>query len=101
MNTKRKPNHPGMILQELYLKPRGITISAFAEAMECTRKHISNVIHGKARIEADLATRIATVLGTTPQLWLNLQNTVDLFEAAQHRKRWKPTRVFYSETPIA
>ena len=73
-DLNRKPTLPGEILHELYLKRGKITIKGFADAIGCTPKHISNVIHGKARIEAELATRIAAVLGTSIELWLNLQN---------------------------
>lgn len=90
-----KPSLPGEILHELYLKRSGITIKAFAEAIGCTPKHVSNVIHGKARIEAELATRIAAVLGTSVELWLRLQNTCDMWNAQQKMKGWKPKKVFY------
>jgi addiction module HigA family antidote len=94
-NPNLKPSLPGEILHELYLKRSGITIKAFAEAIGCTPKHVSNVIHGKARIEAELATRIAAVLGTTVELWLRLQNTTDMWNARQKMKGWKPNRIFY------
>jgi addiction module HigA family antidote len=96
LKRNRKPTIPGEILNKLYLKERGITIKAFAEAVGCTPKHISNVIHGKARIEAELATRIAAVLGTTVQLWLNLQNSTDIWDAGYKMKGWKPSKTFYA-----
>jgi antitoxin HigA-1 len=95
-NPNRKPSLPGEILHELYLKRSGITIKAFAEAAGVTPKHISNVIHGKARIEAELATRIAAVLGTSVEVWLNLQNTTDIWNARQKMKNWKPSHVFHN-----
>jgi addiction module HigA family antidote len=94
-NLERKPSLPGEILHELYLKRNGITIKSFAEAIGCTPKHISNVIHGKARIEAELATKIAAVLGTTIEIWLNLQNTTDVWNARQKMRDWKPKRTFH------
>ncbi len=95
-NPNVKPSLPGEILSELFLKDRKITIKAFAEAIGCTPKHISNVIHGKARIEAELATKIAAVLGTSVEIWLNLQNTTDMWDARQKMKNWKPKTVFYN-----
>ena len=95
LKRNRKPSLPGEILKELFLKDRGITIKAFADAVGVTPKHMSNVIHGKARIEAELATRIAAVLGTTEQVWLNLQNSTDLWEARQKMKGWKPKHIFH------
>lgn len=83
-------------MHELFLKDRKITIKAFADAVGCTPKHISNVIHGKVRIEADLATKISDVLAATVEIWLNLQNTMDVWNARQKMKDWKPKTVFYN-----
>lgn len=94
-NSNVKPSLPGEILHELYLKRSKITIKVFAEAIGVTPKHISNVIHGKARIEAELATRIAAALGTSVELWLNLQNTTDMWNARQKMKGWKPNKTFH------
>jgi antitoxin HigA-1 len=79
----RRPTSPGEILRQLYLDPREISIARFAEAVGVTRKHMSNVVNGHAAITAELATRIATVLETTPEYWLNLQNAVDLYDARE------------------
>lgn len=79
----RRPTTPGEILRQLYLDPHEISIPRFAEAVGVTRKHMSNVVNGHAAITAELATRIADALGTTPEYWLNLQNAVDLYDARQ------------------
>ncbi len=94
----RKPNLPGTLLQELFLKPRGIGITDFAKAVGVTRKHISNVVHGRARIEAELATRFAIVLGTSADVWMNAQKAVDLWHAKQAMKHWKPSRYFPADS---
>src|SRR5271154_6868663 len=94
-SPNRRPSLPGEILHELYMRRSGITIKAFADAIGVTPKHMSNVIHGKARIEAELATRIATVLRTSVELWLNLQNDTDMWNARQKLKGWKPARIFH------
>jgi antitoxin HigA-1 len=79
----RRPNLPGEILAELYLASHEISISKFAEACGVTRKHMSQIVNGHAAITAEMATRMAAVLGTTAQYWLNLQNAVDLFDARE------------------
>jgi len=80
---KRRPTPPGEILAELYLRPRGVSIARFADAAGVTRKHMSGIVNGRAAITAETATRIATVLGTSAQYWLNLQNAVDLYDAGK------------------
>ncbi len=89
---KRRPSSPGEILAELYLAPRHISIARFAEAVGVSRKHMSAIVNGRAAITADTATRIALVLGTTAQFWLNLQNAVDMHDAQQRltESRSKP-----------
>lgn len=86
----RRPTPPGMLLQELYLRPRGITIGRFAEATELSRKHISNIIHGRAALSAETAVKFGRALGTTSKLWINLQHAVDVFDAEQKLKKWRP-----------
>lgn len=80
---KRRPSLPGEILVERYLAPHGISIAKFAEAVGVSRKHLSAIVNGRATITADTATKMALVLGTTAQFWLNLQNAVDLYDARQ------------------
>jgi len=79
--TTRRPSTPGAILAERYLAPHEISIAAFARACGVSRKHMSGIVHGHVAINADMAARIAAALGTTAELWLNLQNAVDVFDA--------------------
>jgi addiction module HigA family antidote len=79
----RRPSLPGEILAELYLAPHEISIARFAEACGVTRKHMSSIVNGHAAITAEMAARMAAVLGTTAQYWLNLQNAVDLYDAQE------------------
>lgn len=79
----RRPSLPGEILAELYLASHEISIAAFAEACGVSRKHMSGIVNGRAAITADMAARMAAVLGTSAQYWLNLQNAVDLYDAEE------------------
>lgn len=91
--VRRRPTHPGKILRNHYLAPRGLTVSELARASGLTRKHVSNIVNGSAPISPESALRIAKVLGTTPQLWLNLQSRVDLYDARLKLKSWRPAAV--------
>ncbi len=90
----RRPTAPGQVLAELYLEPHEVSIAKFAEAAGVSRKHMSAIINGRAAITAETATRIATALGTTAQFWLNLQNSIDLFDARSKLKgKQRPRRL--------
>lgn len=90
----RRPTNPGMILRELYLKPRGIKQSAFHAAIELSAKQLSLIINGHAPIMPEVAVKIGRALGTSAELWLNLQRAVDVYDAEEKLKRWKPTQSY-------
>ncbi len=87
MRQPTNPFHPGEILLEEFLKPAGLTQTAFAEKVGWTRARLSELIHGKRGITADAALDLADALGTSAKLWMNLQATYDLDRAAKRRKR--------------
>lgn len=58
-----------------------ITQAALADALDLSRFTVNQIITGHRRITADVALRLARVLGTTPDLWLDMQKRVDLFKA--------------------
>ena len=83
MKRTREPNHPGKILYELYLEGLGITLTDFADSIGVSRKAISAIVNGHKRVTPEMALRFAKAFNTTPELWLNLQQTYDLWMARQ------------------
>lgn len=72
------PIHPGEILAEEYLAPLGITQHRLAVDIEVPPRRINEIVHGKRRITADTALRLARYFGTSERFWLNLQARYDL-----------------------
>ncbi|MFP6731012.1 MAG: HigA family addiction module antitoxin [Alphaproteobacteria bacterium] len=97
IRRNRKPTAPGTILRSYYLAPRNLSINRFSKAAGLTRKHVSNIVNGHAGITSETAYRFSQVLGTTPQFWLNLQNSVDLYETSQRLSSWRPTEIHSAE----
>jgi len=83
----RAPTHPGIILEEEFLKPLGMTQVALAKKMAVPIQRINTIVTGKRGVTADTAILLAEVLGTSPEFWMNLQNRVDLWEAKKERAR--------------
>jgi addiction module HigA family antidote len=79
----RNPPHPGEVLQELWLEPADVTVTAAALALGCSRKHVSSIVNGRAAITADMALRLAAWLKTEPESWLRMQAAFDLWQASQ------------------
>ena len=81
----KNPFHPGEILLEEFLEPKGITQAAFAEKIGWTKTRLNELIKGKRGITAAAALDLAEALGTSAKLWMNLQATYDLDKAAKAR----------------
>ncbi|WP_236980406.1 HigA family addiction module antitoxin [Membranihabitans maritimus] len=88
MTLKRgmQPEHPGKILREIYLSPLEITITDAAKKLGITRKTLSQLVNGHMGISAEMALRLSIALNTTPELWLNMQQSYDLWFASQKMK---------------
>jgi addiction module HigA family antidote len=74
-----------MLLEE-FLRPAGKTQTEFAQALGWTKARLNELIKGKRGVTAEAALDLAEALGTSPRLWMNLQATFDLAEAARKRK---------------
>lgn len=68
------PIPPGEILFEEFMQPLGIGINALARDLDVPPGRISEIVNGKRAITADTALRLARCLGTSAELWLNLQS---------------------------
>src|SRR6266481_4799317 len=78
MSKKLKPMHPGEVLREEFLTPLKMSAGALAKACDLPRTRIERIASEQTGITADTALRLGKALGTTPQLWLNLQNDYDV-----------------------
>jgi addiction module HigA family antidote len=86
MKTKKlAPIHPGEILSEEFMKPRGLSQNALARALNVPPRRINEIVLEKRGITADTALRLARYFGTTAELWAGLQSDYDL-RLARHEK---------------
>jgi antitoxin HigA-1 len=78
MSKRLPPVHPGEVLREEFLVLLKLSAGALARKMDVPRTRIERIAEEKTGITADTALRLSKALGTTPQLWLNLQTDYDL-----------------------
>ncbi len=100
MSSKKiAPIHPGEILLEEFLKPMGISQNRLALDIRVPSRRINEIVHGKRRITADTALRLAKYFDMSPQFWLGLQMDYDLDIAEdQLAKRLKSEIQVYQPT---
>ena len=78
MTEKLAPIHPGEVLLEEFLKPMNLSQNQLALATRVPARRINEIVHGKRRVTADTALRLARFFGVSPQFWLGLQMDYDL-----------------------
>jgi antitoxin HigA-1 len=79
--TGRAPTHPGEMLLEEFLKPLGITQSAFAVRLGVSFPRLNEIINARRSVTSDTALRLARVTGMSADFWLGLQQDWDLWHA--------------------
>lgn len=78
MSKTMEPIHPGEVLYEDFLVPLGVTQHRLAVSIAVPPRRINEIVHGKRRITADTALRLARYFTTSDRFWLNLQSRYDL-----------------------
>lgn len=72
--------HAGVILQEEFLEPLGLSQNALAQAIGVPANRINEIIRGRRGITADTDLRLARFFSLSEGYWLRLQNTYDMME---------------------
>lgn len=75
MSRMHNPAHPGEVLREWL---EGISITDAASRLGVTRAHLSRILNGHAGITPEMALRLSAALGTTADVWLQMQLSYDL-----------------------
>ena len=82
-DPNRRPTHPGEILREDVLPALDMSQTEFAKLLDVSRVTVSELLLEKRALTADMAVRIATLLKTTPESWLRMQEALDLWQVIQ------------------
>jgi len=82
---RRKPTHPGIVLEEEFLKPHNISARQFAQNLggKWTELKILSFIEGKDGLSDQETEEMATALGTSAKLWSRLMQQYKQWEQLQ------------------
>jgi antitoxin HigA-1 len=95
--THLPPTHPGEMLLEEFLKPLGMSQSAFAIRLGVSFPRLNEIIRRKRAVTPDTALRLAQVTGMSADFWLGLQLDWDLWHALQSKDAAKIAKL----TPLS
>ena len=84
--TMYDPPHPGEIIKEDVLIAENIKVTEAARQLGVSRVALSRLLNGKAGVSVDMAIRLGEWLGTSPEVWLRMQDACDLWQARKSRR---------------
>ena len=94
--THRAPAHPGEMLLEEFLIPMTLTQRELADGIRVPYQRVNELINGRRGITPATALRLAKFFGTSAELWMNMQQGYDLWQA---EKKMQKVRIQYIRKP--
>jgi len=77
MTDKLPPIHPGMIIAQA-LGDLGMSQKELAAIMGLSPQYICDIVRGRKGVTIEFSIKLTEVLGSTPEMWMRLQNRHDL-----------------------
>ncbi len=78
---KRRPTHPGEILREDFMPDYGLTVSSLAKSLGVSRQTVNELVRERRALSPEMALRLSGLFSNSPEFWLNLQRSLDLWQA--------------------
>lgn len=82
-NQTRAPTHPGELMREIIEEHAQLSVTDAARRMGVSRQALHAVLRGRSAVSADMALRFAQLTGGRAELFLRMQENLDLWTARQ------------------
>ena len=79
----RVPTHPGELMREIIEEHVELSVTEAARRMGVSRQALHAVLRGRTAVSADMALRFARLVNGQAELFLRMQENLDLWEARQ------------------
>jgi addiction module HigA family antidote len=77
------PPHAGEFIREVYLAPYALGVRSLANSPGVSASTLARIINGQSGISPEMALRLSTAIGRSPESWLAMQHHYDLWQARQ------------------
>jgi antitoxin HigA-1 len=82
-SANRPPSHPGALLREIVLPNAGLPVSRAAERLRISRQTLHRLLAESIAVTPAMALRLSKLFGSTPDFWLRMQQTHDLWHESR------------------
>ena len=89
MTMMHEPLHPGEIVKDALIDGAGLNVTEAAQKLDISRTALSRLLNGHAGISPEMALRLAKLLGTSIEMWINIQAQYDTWQISQMASKIK------------
>ena len=85
-NTAKRqfpPTHPGEMLREDFMPDFDLNATSMAKALGVSRQTINEILRERRSVSPAMALRLSRLFGNSPEFWLNIQHSWDLWDSEQ------------------
>lgn len=87
------PPHPGEFITEVYLEPNGLSGRELSAKLGVAASTLNRILTGASGVSPEMALRLSKALGRSPESWLAMQYSHDLWHARRRVKLGNVSRV--------
>ena len=91
--TMHNPPHPGEFITEVYLLPNGLSGRELASKLGVAASTLNRILTGTSGVSPEMALRLSKSLGRSPESWLAMQYSHDLWQAKKRVDLGNVTKV--------
>jgi antitoxin HigA-1 len=78
------PPHPGAFISAVYLEPNDISGRELASKLDVSPSTLNRILTGRSSVTPEMSLRLSKCLGRTPESWLAMQHSHDLWLAKKN-----------------
>ena len=78
------PPHPGEFIKATYLDPFDYSCRFLAKQLDVASSTLNRILKGQSGITPEMALRLSKALGRTPETWLAMQASYDLWQVRKN-----------------
>ncbi len=84
--SMHNPPHPGEFISATYMEPFGLSGRFLASKLNVAASTLNRILKKQSSLSPEMALRLSKALGRSPESWLAMQDSYDLWLARKQVK---------------
>lgn len=84
--SMHNPPHPGEFISATYMEPFGLSCRFLASKLNVAASTLNRILKKQSSLSPEMALRLSKALGRSPESWLAMQDSYDLWRARKQVK---------------